>query len=639
MRVIGTAGHVDHGKSTLIEALTGIHPDRLKEEQEREMTIDLGFAWLTTPDGEEVGIVDVPGHRDFIENMLAGIGGIDAVLFVVAADEGVMPQTREHLAILDLLQIQGGVVTLTKIDLVDDEWLELVEDDLHQFLSSTILSDSPIVRVSARTGEGITRLLEVLSENLANRLPRPDLGRPRLPIDRVFTIAGFGTVVTGTLTDGLFHVGKEIEILPKKLKGRIRGLQTHKKTEESAVPGSRTAINISGISLDQVERGHVVTYPGDYLTSRRLDVQFRLLPDVSGSVIHDMEAKLFIGASETLARIRLLGARELLPGEEGWLQLETKNPVVASRGDRYILRRPSPGETLGGGIVIDPQPVGRYKRFDQDTLTRLESIAQGSPVQILNQALLSLGAAPLREVITKSNLNAEDAKNAAEELIRSGSLLSLDHQPTDEKGITVSDKDLVMSNIYWKQVHDTAIQEVDLYHRQFPLRAGMPREELKSRLNSLIKFSPRLFNASLEKLFANNELIEAGPFVKRPDHLIRFTPRQQEHVNTLLRRFEMSPYAPPSYKESKSEVGEQVLAALLSLDQFVAVSNDVLFRKNDYDHMVDEIRNLLNEKGTITAAEVRDYFNTSRKYVLALLEHLDQRGITIREGDVRKLKS
>jgi len=640
MRVIGTAGHVDHGKSTLIEALTGIHPDRLKEEQEREMTIDLGFAWLTTPDGEDVGIVDVPGHRDFIENMLAGIGGIDAVLFVVAADEGVMPQTREHLAILDLLQIQGGVVALTKIDLVEDEWMELVEDDLHQVLSSTILNDSPIVRVSARTGEGLSHLLEVLSDNLANRPPRPDLGKPRLPIDRTFTIAGFGTVVTGTLTDGYFHVGREVEILPNKKKGRIRGLQTHNKNEESAVPGSRTAINISGISLDDVDRGEVVTYPGDYHPSRRLDVQFRLLPDASGSVSHDMEVKLFIGASEILARIRLLGTRELLPGDEGWLQLETRSPVVASRGDHYILRRPSPGETLGGGIVIDPQPRRRYKRFDQNILARLESIAQGSPIQILNDALLSLGTAPLKEVITKSNLNTEDAKNATEELIRSGCMLSLDQQTTVENGeLTISNTDLVMSNVFWKQVRVTAINEVDAYHIQFPLRKGMPREELKSRLISLLKFSQRFFNSYLEKLFANNELIDAGPMVKRPGHSIRFTPGQQEHVNTLLRRFEANPYAPPSYKESQNEVGDEVLAALFSLDQMVAVSDDVIFRKADYDHMIDEIRDLLREKGTISAGEVRDYFDTSRKYVLALLEHLDQRGITIREGDIRKLKS
>jgi selenocysteine-specific elongation factor len=267
MRVIGTAGHVDHGKSTLVQALTGTHPDRLKEEREREMTIDLGFAWLTLPNGEDVGIVDVPGHRDFIENMLAGVGGIDAALFVVAADEGVMPQTREHLSILDILQIQGGVVVLTKIDMIDDsengrsEWLDLVEDDLRKVLHGTVLGDAPILRVSARTGEGIPELLNALEGNLSERPPRPNLGRPRLPIDRVFTIAGFGTVVTGTLTDGHLAVGDEIQILPTDLKGRVRGLQTHKRKEELAVAGSRTAVNVSSINVDQIHRGDMLVLP------------------------------------------------------------------------------------------------------------------------------------------------------------------------------------------------------------------------------------------------------------------------------------------------------------------------------------------------------------------------------------------
>ena len=294
MRVIGTAGHVDHGKSTLVAALTGIHPDRLKEEQEREMTIDLGFAWLTLPGGEEIGIVDVPGHRDFIENMLAGVGGIDAVLLVIAADEGIMPQTREHLAILDLLQIQAGLVVLTKIDLIDDpDWLDLVEVDIRNVLRGTVLQDVPILRVSSTTRAGLPDLLRALDLLLQNVPVRPDLNRPRLPIDRVFAIPGFGTVVTGTLSDGKLATGDEVEILPSGLHGRIRGLQTHKKKEEMAVPGSRTAVNISGLNMEQIQRGEVVTHPGQYRITQRLDLTFRLLPDVSTSLRHNIEVKLF----------------------------------------------------------------------------------------------------------------------------------------------------------------------------------------------------------------------------------------------------------------------------------------------------------------------------------------------------------
>ena len=395
MRVIGTAGHVDHGKSTLVTALTGINPDRLKEEQEREMTIDLGFAWMALPDGEPVGIVDVPGHRDFIENMLAGVGGIDAVLFVVAADEGVMPQTREHLTILDILQVQGGVIALTKCDLVDDpEWLELVKNDVRQAVQGTILADAPLVAVSAFTGAGLDELKNTLGAVLAERLPRPDLGRPRLPVDRVFSMPGFGTVVTGTLVDGVFRIGDEVEILPGGLRGRVRGLQAHKHSEESAAPGSRTAINIAGLSHEQVRRGDVIAHPGVYLPTSWLDVHFRLVADASSPLKHNTECKLFIGAAEVPVRLRLLGSEELLPGQEGWLQLELRQPVVAMRGDNYLLRRPSPGETLGGGVVVDPQPAGRHKRFDAEILQQLETLAQGSPTELLLRAsLVEIGRA------------------------------------------------------------------------------------------------------------------------------------------------------------------------------------------------------------------------------------------------------
>src|SRR6202142_1946836 len=380
MRVIGTAGHVDHGKSTLIAALTGIHPDRLKEEQAREMTIDLGFGWLTMPDGEEIGIVDVPGHRDFIENMLAGVGGIDAVLLVVAVDEGVMPQTREHLAILDLLQIPAGLIVLTKTDLITDkDWLDAIEADVRTAVKDTVLNDAPVVRVSARTGSGLNGLKITLSEILHQKPARPDLGRPRLPIDRVFSISGFGTVVTGTLSDGHLTVGDEIQILPSGLTGRVRGLQTHKKKEDRALPGTRTAVNISGLGTDQIRRGEVLIHPGQYRVTRRLDARFRLLADASSAIQHNTEVKVFLGTAETVAALRLLGKEELQPGQEGWIQLELRDPVVAVRGDRYILRRPSPSETLGGGAIVDAQPRNRHKRFGNEILKSLSSLAKGSP--------------------------------------------------------------------------------------------------------------------------------------------------------------------------------------------------------------------------------------------------------------------
>lgn len=632
MKVIGTAGHVDHGKSTLIEALTGMNPDRLKEERERQMTIDLGFAWMDLPSGEPVGIVDVPGHRDFIGNMLAGVGGIDAALFVIAADEGVMPQTREHLAILDILQIEGGVIALTKIDLIEDEdWIDLVEEDVREVLRGTVLEDVPIVRVSSQDGRGIPDLREKFDNLLAKRPPRQDLRRPRLPVDRVFSIAGFGTVVTGTLHDGKLKVGEEVEILPRTLHGRIRGLQTHKQKENIAIPGSRTAINITGVSTDQIQRGDVVAHIGDYGSTRRLDVRFRLLPDASAQLKHNLEVKLFIGSAEVLARVRTLGKDRLSPGEEGWLQLETKEPVVAVRGDHYILRRPSPGETIGGGIVVDPNPKGRHKRFAAGLIERLASLAEGTPADILIQSLATLGAAPMREVANHANLEESDAQTAIDELIRRNILVILE----DEKGELLVHSDILVSNSsYWEQLSTETLYEVENYHIRHPLRSGMPKEELKSRLN----VSPRLFSSLIRNLIRVESIREVGPLISSPDHGIKFSPHQEQAVSMMQDRFQSSPFSPPSIKDTKAELGEDVYNALVELDILVPVSAEVVFRREDYNRMVAELEDLFRSQDTLSAAQVRDHFNTSRRYVLALLEHLDEIGLTIREGDVRRLR-
>jgi selenocysteine-specific elongation factor len=630
MRVIGTAGHVDHGKSTLIAALTGVHPDRLKEEQAREMTIELGFGWLTLPDGEEVGIVDVPGHRDFIENMLSGIGGIDAALLVIAADEGVMPQTREHLAILDLLQIPAGLIVLSKIDLAPDPgWLDLVEGDIRSTVQGTVLQDAPIVRVSARTRTGLDRLLSTLQSLLIQRPARPDLNRPRLPVDRVFTMSGFGTVVTGTLSDGSFSLGDEVEILPSGIRGRIRGLQTHKKKEEVAVPGSRTAVNLSGIEADAVRRGHVVAHIGQYEPTRRLDARFRVLSDSSISIRHGDELKFFVGATETIAMLRLLGTEELKPGEEGWIQLELREPVVAVRGDRYILRRPSPGETLGGGAIVDHQPKGRHKRFDENVLRSLESLAQGSPADILLEAALALHVASLGEIVVRSRLEASVAGQALTDVLHNKSLVLL------EEGESVAHSDiLALTASTWSTLRDMTLQIVEAHHTRYPLRRGIPREELKSRL----KHSPRVFNALFTKLTREGLLVERSALLARPGHEVTFDTGQTAAIQALRRAFEQNPFNPPSVKEAQAGAGVDVLNALIDMDEFTLVSQDVLFRTRDYEEAVHRIRETLLQNETVTLAEVRDLLKTSRKYAQALLEHLDAAGFTLRDGDVRRLK-
>src|SRR5438552_10702757 len=343
MYVIGTAGHVDHGKSTLVKALTGIDPDRLKEEKEREMTIDLGFAWLTLPSGEAVGVVDVPGHADFIKNMLAGVGGIDLALLVVAADEGIMPQTREHIAILDLLQVRSAVVALSKSDTIDDpEWLDLMSEDVRKELAPTALSGARIIPVSARTRAGLDDLKAELDDVLGRPPARPDWARARLPVDRVFTIAGFGTVTTGTLLDGSLDVGQEVEIQPTGLKARIRGLQTHKEKVTSASPGRRLAINLSGVSPEQVKRGDVVAAAGTLAPTQLIDVRLRWLSDAPAALTHNAQLEFYSGAFQSLTRVRLRGDQALAPGKEGWPQLALQNPAEIIPDDRSLLRQPSP---------------------------------------------------------------------------------------------------------------------------------------------------------------------------------------------------------------------------------------------------------------------------------------------------------
>jgi selenocysteine-specific elongation factor len=586
---------------------------------------------MTLPNNEPVGIVDVPGHRDFIENMLAGVGGIDAVLFVVAADEGVMPQTREHLAILDLLEIPTGIIVLTKCDLVGDpDWLDMVEMDVRQAVHATVLADAPLVRVSARTGLGLEELKLKLAEVLEQRPSRPDLGRPRLPIDRVFTIAGFGTVVTGTLVDGQLKLGEEIEILPQGLHGRVRGLQGHKKKEQVAQPGTRTAANISGIEVDQLKRGDVLATPGKYAPSGRLDTWFRLLPDATASIKHDSEVKLFVLASEKLARLRLLGRDELKPGEAGWLQLELREPVVAVRGDHYILRRPSPGETLGGGIILDPHPAGRHKRFDRELLQRLESLRQGSPAEVLLQASLAAGAASVKEILARARLPADQARDALKELAASGQLVLL------EPGEPATNGDLlVIAAERWAAETARALHEVELFHQAFPFRKGLPREELKSRLKY---FPARLFNATMRSWVNEGKLEENGAFVCLPGFKSRFNAQQQAQVDRLLAKFAQNPYTTPSVRDCQGELGIEMYTALLDAGTLVEVSPEVVFSKEDYERMLATVVDHIRLHGSITVAEFRDRFNTSRKYALAVLEQLDAKGTTVREGDYRRLK-
>ncbi len=617
MYVVGTAGHVDHGKSTLVRALTGIDPDRLKEEKAREMTIDLGFAWLRLPGGQKIGIVDVPGHRDFIENMLAGVGGINAVLFVVAADEGAMPQTREHLAIIDLLGIPTGVIALTKTDLVRDPgWLELVQLDLGELVSGTVLANAPIIPVSARTGQGLDELQTALAAQLAAQPAPADVGLPRLWVDRVFTVSGFGTVVTGTLLGGKLTIGQEIVLLPEGRMGRVRGLQSHHQSLEAALPGNRVAVNVGGIEKRDAQRGHLLTLPGAIMPTFSAAVRFRHLSDAPRPLQHNAEVKLFCGSAETVARVRLLDAESLAPGAEGWLQLELRDPLPLMQGDRFILRYPSPGQTIGGGEVIDPSIGRRLRRNDPATIARLDALSRGNPAELVVQAAESRGTpVTLAQLVEATALDMPTINTVL--------------QSVGDKVQALGDGRWIGQNAL-AHLLDRLVRALEGYHRAEPLRPGMRLDRLRSQLN--------LNAAELEALLdgATQRGIVIRPrldFVARPDHGFQPSRAQRAAIDRLTAAFASAPYTPPSYKEAAAIGGEDVLTALIEWGELVRISPEVVLSPHVFREFAAETERIIASEGRITIKALRDRFNTSRKYAQAVLEYFDSLGITRRDGD------
>ncbi|HYO49959.1 MAG TPA: selenocysteine-specific translation elongation factor [Chloroflexia bacterium] len=627
MYVLGTAGHVDHGKSTLVKALTGIDPDRLQEEKAREMTIDLGFAWLTLPSGREVSVVDVPGHERFVKNMLAGVGGLDAALLIISADEGTMPQTHEHLDILHLLGVARGIVVLTKRDTVDDEWLALMEEEVKERLRGTTLEAAAIVPVSARTGVGLDILLKEIDHLLEGTEPRADKGRPRLPIDRVFTIAGFGTVVTGTLIDGTLRVGQELVVLPPGLKARVRGLQSHKHKVDSIGPGNRVAVNLAGLDVEQLARGMVLTIPGWLEPTNRVDIYLDLLPDAPAPVEQNDLLDFFTGAAETPAQITLLDTERLEPGGNAWAQLRLRGPVAVARGDRYIVRRPSPSLTIGGGQVVDPRPR-RHKRFHEQTLQTLNTLQRGTPEELILEAL---GNMPIevREVIEKSSLDKEQALQALATLLEAGRVLQL--SGAQDSALSTQPSALVISTEAWHVVMHRVETLLGHYHRQQPLRRGMSKEELRSRLGQTVP--ARAFPHVMSLGVSRGLVGEDATTYRLPKHEPTYTPAQQEQVKRLRSAHAESPYSPPSPTELGVE--PDVLASLVEAGELVKIDEGLYYSRHAYNQIREGILKAIGERGEINVAVMRDLFGTTRKYAIPLLEHLDEQKVTRRVGDVR----
>ncbi len=630
--IIGTAGHIDHGKSTLIKAITNIETDRLKEEKARGITIELGFAYFDLPSGRRAGIIDVPGHEKFIKNMLAGAGGIDVVVLVVAADEGMMPQTIEHLNILSLLQTQKGIVAVTKIDMVEPEWLELVLDDIASQLEGTFLEDADIIPVSSVTKQGIPELVAKIDELTAEVASRDDHLPFRYPIDRVFSMTGFGTIVTGTLISGQVQVGDKVEVYPQNIETRVRSLQVHGQKVDTAFAGQRVAMNLAGVQVSDLARGDVLAAPGLLRTSLMLDVRLELLTNAEKPLANRERLRLYTGTSEILCRAVLLDAEFMLPGEKALVQLRLEEPIAVQTGDRFVVRTYSPMYTIGGGAILDAHPKKR-RRFRAEGIRELELRESGGDLQILNQTLLT---------------HSEEFPTEAE-------LFQLAGRPTEQLAEaleTLQEEDLALSLVidnvayflhseYLQKLADKAKHVVSEYQRRFPLRPGMSKEELRSRVSR--QASSKLFNSLVTLLAGEAGLVVRGGIVAEQDWQVRFTGIYAKMRERVLARLQEAPYAPPDIDELANDLNEtperlaEVLAAMSSLGEIVRVTPELAFLTSTVTEVRERVVAIIKEQGNITLADLRNELGTSRKFALPLLEYLDAQKITKRAGDARVL--
>lgn len=627
--ILGTAGHIDHGKSSLVKALTGIDPDRLKEEKERGITIDLGFASLSYPEGLTVGIVDVPGHERLIKNMLAGAGGIDIVLMVIAADEGIMPQSHEHLAICGLLNIKAGIVALTKADLVDEEWLKLVAEEVRAFVKGTFLENADIIPVSAKTGLNLDRLKETIKNVAHNVMPKLTGGLFRMPIDRVFTLKGFGTVVTGTAVSGIISIDSPAELLPSKINSKVRGLQSHGRSVEKGYAGQRIGINLQGIDRLLLKRGDVVVPPDRFVPTGALDAELRTLNGApllkSRSLVH-----FYTGTSETVARVIIYDADELKPGGSCYCQFRLEDPVVALSGDRYIIRRFSPLETIGGGEILDPYPVRRKRGAGTGDLAVFKKGTLKEKIEVkVKRAHFNGCSASEIEGWIQAELSG--IKSAIEQLVN--------------EGIIVKSHDILFHRSSFASFRDAALSFLGAFHKDNPLKPGMLREELKAKLRA-IKFpvtgkgSEKVFNSMLDMvdgIVAEKELLRLGGFKAA------LSDAAEGLKGELISMLDKEGFQ-PSFKAEiaqKLKLGERELTDILNVltkeGALVRINDSIYITSRVYNEMLVLMKDFYSKKSGMTIAEFRDILNTSRKYALPFLEYLDSRKITLRVGDIRKL--
>ncbi len=625
--IIGTAGHIDHGKTSLVKALTGIDADRLKEEKQRGITIDIGFADLVINDCR-FGFVDVPGHERFVKNMLAGAHGIDLVMLVIAADEAVMPQTREHFDICKLLQIKTGLTVLTKADLVDEELLELAKEEVAEFVSNSFLADAPILPVSCKTGQGIEELKKELLKLASKTTSKNASATPRLPIDRAFTIKGFGTVVTGTLTAGELHLADEIDILPGRVQAKVRGLQVHNLATDKAIAGQRTAVNLQGISLEQVGRGQVLVPAKRFESTSMLDVELELLPNVTKSMSQRTRVRLHHDTSEVMARVVLLGGIELIPGQKMFAQLRLEEPTFALPGDRFIVRSYSPQITIGGGKIIDTLPA-KHRLKDLKAIDWLNKLINANQVEQIALFIEMAGAKGMSMAAIVSRTGFADVLLNKEigNLIQSGRLLKSDSQPA-----------YLLAKTAYEQLKTEVFKIMKDFHKREPLQIGINREEVREKIG----FIPEIFKLVLDRLVVEKLIVSEKDILRLASHQISLSSEDEQAKKQMETKFKEVGFQARTYDEVMKDFRIDTnklrkIYQLLVNEQKLLKIGEFVFHREAVNEILDRIKGQKAKNTKLDVATFKDLTGLSRKHAIPLLEYLDLQKVTRRVGNEREI--
>ena len=628
--ILGTAGHIDHGKTSLIKALTDIDTDRLKEEKARGITIELGFAHLALPSGQLLGIIDVPGHEKFVKNMVAGATGIDIVALIIAADEGVMPQTREHLEICQLLDVKHGLVVFTKTDMVEEEWLELVKEDVSEYLTGSFLEGAPVLEVSSVTGKGIKELVEAI-DRLVQEIPERDVGNFfRLPVDRVFTMKGFGTVVTGTTVSGTIRIGDEVTVYPQEITSKIRGIQVHNKDTDHVSAGLRTAINIQGTEKAQIQRGNILAAKNSLRPTYMVDVDLTLLESSPRQIKNRAKARFHSGTAEIISTVVLLDRDELKQGDRCFAQIRLDDPTTVLRGDRFILRSYSPVRTIGGGKIINALPL-KKKRFIDKVISDLELLNRGEFHELVEQ-FVGMGrfqGKNFDDLQFLTNSSRKKLDEALKQLLAQKKII----QYNKENG-------LFIHNEYLKKAGDEIISSLNEYHNKFPLKAGFIKEELRSR--TIGSRNQRLFNYIINQKLKEGTVIQDNEILRMKDHKVTLAQDQKEIREKIEGIYLKNGFQPPYFKDLKNEFNntrpEDILEVMVKDGLLIKVKDDLYFHSRKIEELKKRLIGFLNNNQEINTSQFKEMTGASRKYSIPLLEYFDREQVTVRVGDNRVLR-